>query len=66
MLQRRQDVGHEGGTLETAERPHGGPHGPGLAAVEACAKDGQIARRRRAAVLSLKNRQTSDDWLRRD
>ncbi len=57
MFQRWQNVRDEGGPLEAAERADGDERGVRVAAVDAGADDGQVARRGRAPIFRLQNRQ---------
>jgi len=53
--QRRNDVGDDRWPLETAERADGDAHRLFVAAARAGLDDGEIARRRRAAILGLED-----------
>ncbi len=57
VSQRGQDVGNERWALQPAQRADGDLRGLRIAAARSGANDGEIVRRRRAAVLGLQDRQ---------
>ena len=56
-MQRGDEIGNERRALETTERANGDANGLRVAAVQAGANDAEIARRQRAAIFSLKDRE---------